>query len=180
MSCRQQQAPPQSRCSKDVTAHPHRPGVRPDHPCPVPACSGQPLPGKRRFSSPLRNRISRGEAGATQSLRKAFFCSLQPSCVHYRERPRDRSVSIPAHFASILVPFPHRETCSLTKEQTNPLYQYFSTRSMTRACHIYRSHLSPDLHTDLYPDKEAQSTHGIKTRRSHRPHLMCKVDEHQR
>jgi hypothetical protein len=57
MSCRQQTAPPQSRCSKDVTAHPHRPGARPGRPCPVPACSGQPLPGKRRFSSPLRNRI---------------------------------------------------------------------------------------------------------------------------
>jgi hypothetical protein len=27
-----------------------------------------------------------GEAGATQSLRKAFFCSVQPSCVHDRER----------------------------------------------------------------------------------------------
>jgi hypothetical protein len=25
--------------SKDVTAHPHRPGARPDRPCPVPACS---------------------------------------------------------------------------------------------------------------------------------------------
>ena len=57
MSCRQQTAPPQSRCSKDVTAHPHRPRARPDRPCPAPACSGQPLPGKRRFSSPLRNRI---------------------------------------------------------------------------------------------------------------------------
>jgi len=40
-----------------------------------------------------------GEAVATQSLRKAFFCSVQPSCVHDRERPRDSSVSIPAHFA---------------------------------------------------------------------------------
>jgi len=27
-----------------------------------------------------------GEAGATQSLRKAFFCSVQSSCVHDRER----------------------------------------------------------------------------------------------
>ena len=60
-SCRQQTAPPQPRCSKDVTAHPHRPGARPDRPRPVPACSelsGHPLSGKRRFSSPLRNRIS--------------------------------------------------------------------------------------------------------------------------
>ena len=30
-----------------------------------------------------------GEAGATQSLRKAFFCSVQPSCVHDRERTKD-------------------------------------------------------------------------------------------
>jgi hypothetical protein len=38
MSCRQQTAPPQSRCSKDVTAHPIRPGARPGRPCPVPDC----------------------------------------------------------------------------------------------------------------------------------------------
>jgi hypothetical protein len=55
MSCRQQTAPPQSRCSKDVTAHPHRPGARPGRPCPVPACSGHPPSGQRRFSSPLQN-----------------------------------------------------------------------------------------------------------------------------
>ena len=56
-SCRQQTAPPPPRCSKDVTAHPHRPGARPGRPCPVPACSGQPLPGERRFSSALGNRV---------------------------------------------------------------------------------------------------------------------------
>jgi len=44
--------------SRAVTAHSHRPGARPDRPCPVPACSGQPLPGKRaeiddRFKSSL-------------------------------------------------------------------------------------------------------------------------------
>ena len=39
-SCRQQTAPPQPRCSKDVTAHPHRPGARPGRHCPVPPCSG--------------------------------------------------------------------------------------------------------------------------------------------
>jgi hypothetical protein len=49
-SCRQQTAPPQPRCSKDVTAHPHRPGARPGRPCPVPARSGQPLSGRSRFS----------------------------------------------------------------------------------------------------------------------------------
>jgi hypothetical protein len=43
-----------------------------------------------------------GEAGAIQSLRKAFFCSVQPSCVHDRERPQDSSMNIPTHFASIL------------------------------------------------------------------------------
>jgi len=45
-SCRQQTAPPQPRCSKDVTAHPHRPGARPGRPCQVPARSGQPLSGR--------------------------------------------------------------------------------------------------------------------------------------
>ena len=49
-SCRQQTAPPQPRCSKDVTTHPHRPGARPGRPCPVPARSGQPLSGRSRFS----------------------------------------------------------------------------------------------------------------------------------
>jgi hypothetical protein len=42
----------------------HRSGARPGRPCPVPACSGQPLSGERRFSSPLRNRI--------------FFSSISP------------------------------------------------------------------------------------------------------
>jgi hypothetical protein len=46
-SCRQQTAPPPPRCSKDVTAHPHRPGARPGRPCQVPARSGQPLSGRR-------------------------------------------------------------------------------------------------------------------------------------
>ena len=44
----------QQRCHSTST---HLPGARPDHPCPVPACSSQPLTGKRRFSSPLLNRI---------------------------------------------------------------------------------------------------------------------------
>ena len=67
--CQQQQAggkedilssatcPSTARCSKDVTTHQHRPGARPGRPCPVPACSGQPLPGERRFSSALGNRV---------------------------------------------------------------------------------------------------------------------------
>ena len=49
-SCRQQTAPPQARCSKDVTAHPHWPGARPGRPCQVPARSGQPLTGRSGFS----------------------------------------------------------------------------------------------------------------------------------
>ena len=49
--------PSTARCSKDVTTHQHRPGARPGRPCPVPACSGQPLPGERRFSSALGNRV---------------------------------------------------------------------------------------------------------------------------
>ena len=49
-SCRQQTAPPQPRCSKDVTAHPHRPGARPGRPCPVPARSGQQLSCRSGFS----------------------------------------------------------------------------------------------------------------------------------
>ena len=52
-SCCQQTAPSQPRCSKDVTAHPHRPGARPGRPCPVPACSGQPQSRRRGFSSPF-------------------------------------------------------------------------------------------------------------------------------
>jgi hypothetical protein len=47
-SCCQQTAVPQPCCSKDVTVHPHLPGARPDLPCPVPACSGQP-PSNRYY-----------------------------------------------------------------------------------------------------------------------------------
>ena len=46
-SCCQQTAPSQPRCSKDVTAHPHRPSAYPGSPCPVPACSGQPQSGRK-------------------------------------------------------------------------------------------------------------------------------------
>jgi len=53
MSCRQQTGPSTARCSKDVTTHQHRPRARPGRPCPVTACSGQPLPGKRRFQLPI-------------------------------------------------------------------------------------------------------------------------------
>jgi len=53
MSCHQQMAPPQPRCSKDVTAHPDRPGASPGRPCPVPVCSGQPVSGRSGFSPPF-------------------------------------------------------------------------------------------------------------------------------
>ena len=50
--------PPRRRSpSRHVPTHQHRPGSRPGLPCPVPACSGQPLPGERRFSSALGNRV---------------------------------------------------------------------------------------------------------------------------
>ena len=39
--CRKHPAPPPSRCSKDVTAHPHRPGGRPDRPYPATVRSGR-------------------------------------------------------------------------------------------------------------------------------------------
>jgi hypothetical protein len=52
-------SPSTARCSKDVTTHQHRPAARPGRPCPVPACSGQPLPGERRFNSALGNRVSK-------------------------------------------------------------------------------------------------------------------------
>ena len=52
-SRRQQTAPPQPCCSKDVTAHPHRPGARPGRPfqfCVLPLyCSGKPLSGQIGF-----------------------------------------------------------------------------------------------------------------------------------
>jgi hypothetical protein len=52
-SCRQQTAPPQPPCSKDVTAHPHQPGARPGRPCPVPACSRQTPSGRSGFKLPI-------------------------------------------------------------------------------------------------------------------------------
>jgi len=61
-SCRQQTAPPQTRCSKDVTAHPHRPGDRPGRPCPVPARSWQPLSGRSGFSPAFGTKFSSSRA----------------------------------------------------------------------------------------------------------------------
>jgi hypothetical protein len=85
-SCRQQTAPAQPRCSKDVTAHPHRPGARPGRPCPVPACNGQPPSGRMillllflqkqsdRIQLPIRNR---------------FFLLLSSSCNALQPVPRE-------------------------------------------------------------------------------------------
>lgn len=44
--CSHQTAPPPSRCSKDVTTHPHQLGVRPGRPCSVPACTGRHRPAR--------------------------------------------------------------------------------------------------------------------------------------
>jgi hypothetical protein len=95
MSCRQQTAPQQLRCSKDVTAHPHLPRARPGSPCPVPACSGQPLPGKRRFRSPLRNRISPVNTPSRSPL-------LLPLLQAHRETE--------AHFTAIGLPSQHNQS----------------------------------------------------------------------
>jgi hypothetical protein len=54
-SCCQQLAPPPSDAAKMSPRISI--GPEPVLACPVPACSGQPLPGERRFSFPLGNRI---------------------------------------------------------------------------------------------------------------------------
>ena len=46
IACRKHTAPPPSRCSKDVTAHPHRPGDRPGRPCPAPVRRGRNCPAE--------------------------------------------------------------------------------------------------------------------------------------
>jgi len=84
-SCRQQTAPPQLRCSKDVTAHPHRPGARPGCPCPVLACSGQPPSGRSGFSSgmppflPSTPAASVGCGNTTRVLSSALLLG-RPQC----------------------------------------------------------------------------------------------------
>jgi hypothetical protein len=79
-----------------------------------------------------------GEADATQSLRKAFFCSVQPSCVHDRERPRESSVSIPAHFARILAPYSRERQVLSQRVKTSMLRtERFPAREKT--CSILAS-----------------------------------------
>jgi hypothetical protein len=56
-SCCQQPAPPPYYAAKMSPRISIGPETRPGRPCPVPACSGQPLPGERRFSSALGNRV---------------------------------------------------------------------------------------------------------------------------
>ncbi len=58
MAGRQQTAPPQQCHSKDATAHPHPPGVRPEPPHPDPAHSRRHHPTKAKVKFPLLNRIS--------------------------------------------------------------------------------------------------------------------------
>jgi len=76
-SCRQQTAPPQSRCSKDVTAHLHRPRARPGRPCPVPTCSGQPQSGRRGFSPAFGTEFFRNARVCLNGLRLTKFI-LEP------------------------------------------------------------------------------------------------------
>ena len=73
-----------SRCSKDVTTYQHRPRARPGRPCPVPAFSGQPLPGERRFSSALGNRVfsSMYSWGLTRCA--LTDCDRHLSCAQHR------------------------------------------------------------------------------------------------
>jgi hypothetical protein len=71
-SCRQQTAPPPPRCSKDVTAHPHRPGARPGRPCQVPARSGQPLSGRSGFSPAFGTEFFSLEGGVGCNPRVTF------------------------------------------------------------------------------------------------------------
>jgi hypothetical protein len=70
--------PSTARCSKDVTTHQHRPGARPGRPCPVPACSGQPLPGERRFSSVLGNRVFLAKTGCEKAMDKLSLFDSVP------------------------------------------------------------------------------------------------------
>ena len=77
-SCRQQTAPPQLRCSKDVTAHPHRPRVRPGCPCPAPACSGQPQSGRRGVSPAFGTEFSRSGPGETSDMTSDMGCIHLP------------------------------------------------------------------------------------------------------
>ena len=59
----------------------------------------------------------RGERRSPLRVCAKHSSAVFSQVVFMTEGDRDSSVSIPAHFA-ILVLFPHRETCSLTKEQT--------------------------------------------------------------
>ena len=56
-SCRQQTAPTQPRCSKDVTAHPHRPGTRPGSPDTMLAADQRPA----AFNKTPEERIGMGD-----------------------------------------------------------------------------------------------------------------------
>ena len=78
-SCRQQTAPPPPRCSKDVTAHPHRPGARPGRPCPVPARSGQQLSGRSGFSPAFGTEFFYILAGCLVVVCDVCFLSLGDS-----------------------------------------------------------------------------------------------------
>ena len=79
MTCRQQTAPPPSRRSKDVTAHPNRPRARPCRPCPPSACSGRHCPGKAG-SGPHYGTGFLGRATCRQTHRsRVRSCRRQPT-----------------------------------------------------------------------------------------------------
>ena len=93
-SCRQQTAPPQPRCSKDVTAHPHRPGARPGRPCPVPARSGQPLSGRSRFSPAFGTEFSANSPTTTRDDYRLIIMSFVSASIleEYMDAMHDNQV----------------------------------------------------------------------------------------
>jgi hypothetical protein len=82
----------------------HRPGARPRLPCPVPACSGQPLPGKRSFSFPLLHRIS-----VLSSANGPSTAALQQRC--HRTSASARSPSWPP------MPGPHLQRAATVRPE---------------------------------------------------------------
>jgi len=82
MAGRQQTPPPQQHRSKDVTAHPHQPGARPEPPHPDPAHSPHHHPAKAEVKFPLRNRVfpcSRCTCSRVRDVRVRDIAEYQPS-----------------------------------------------------------------------------------------------------
>ena len=79
-SCRQQTAPAQHQCSKDVTTHQNQPGACPGRPCPVPDCSGQPPSGRSGFSSPFGTEFFPVNRGPRNGVHAAGWGAM-PTCL---------------------------------------------------------------------------------------------------